>query len=29
MTVTNIRKDPDALTMVITAELDATPERAW
>ena len=29
MTVTNIRKDPEALTMVITAELDATPERAW
>jgi uncharacterized protein YndB with AHSA1/START domain len=29
MTVTNIRKDPEALTMAITAELDATVERAW
>lgn len=29
MTVTKIHKDPDALTMVITAELDATVERAW
>ena len=29
MTVTNVRKDPEALTMSITAELDATPERAW
>jgi uncharacterized protein YndB with AHSA1/START domain len=29
MTVTSIRKDPEALTMMITAELDATVERAW
>ena len=29
MTVTSVEKDPDALTMVITAELDATVERAW
>ena len=29
MTVTSIRKDPEALTMTITTELDATVERAW
>jgi uncharacterized protein YndB with AHSA1/START domain len=29
MTVTNVHKDPDALTMTITVELDATAERAW
>jgi uncharacterized protein YndB with AHSA1/START domain len=29
MTVTTVRKDPDALTMTITAELDATVERSW
>ena len=29
MTVTNVNKDPEALTMTITAELDATVERAW
>lgn len=29
MTVTSVRKDPEALTMAITAELDATVERAW
>jgi uncharacterized protein YndB with AHSA1/START domain len=29
MTVTSIRKDPGALTMTITAELDATVERSW
>jgi uncharacterized protein YndB with AHSA1/START domain len=29
MTNTSIRKDPEALTMTITAELDATVERAW
>ena len=29
MTVTSVRKDPDALTMTITVELDATVERAW
>ena len=29
MTVTSVHKDPKALTMKITAELDATVERAW
>ena len=29
MTVTNVRKDPEALTMTITTELEATVERAW
>jgi hypothetical protein len=29
MTVTSVRKDPDALTMTITVELDASIERAW
>jgi len=29
MTVTAVHKDPDALTMTITAEFDATPERIW
>jgi uncharacterized protein YndB with AHSA1/START domain len=29
MTVTSISKDPEALTMTISAELDATVERAW
>lgn len=29
MTVTSIHKDPETLTMTITAELDATVERAW
>ena len=29
MTVTSIRKDPESLTMTITAELDAPVERAW
>ena len=29
MTVTSVRKDPETLTMTITAELDATVERAW
>ncbi len=29
MTVTSIRKDPDSLSMTITAEFDATPERVW
>lgn len=29
MTVTSVRKDPDALTMTITAEFDATVDRAW
>jgi uncharacterized protein YndB with AHSA1/START domain len=29
MTVTDVRKDPDNLTMTVTAELDATVERAW
>lgn len=29
MTVTAVRKDPAALTMTLTAEFDATPERVW
>ena len=29
MTVTAVRKDPKALTMIITAEFDASPERVW
>ncbi len=29
MTVTNVHKDPAALTMAITAEFDASPERIW
>ena len=29
MTVTAVRKDPEALTMVLTAEFDALPERVW
>jgi uncharacterized protein YndB with AHSA1/START domain len=29
MTVTAVRKDTDALTMTITAEFDASPERVW
>jgi uncharacterized protein YndB with AHSA1/START domain len=29
MTVTNVHKDPEALTMAITVELDAPVERAW
>jgi uncharacterized protein YndB with AHSA1/START domain len=29
MTVTAVRKDPEALTMTIEAELDASPERVW
>ncbi len=29
MTVTALRKDPDALTMTIDAEFDASPERVW
>jgi len=29
MTVTNVQKDPDALTMAITAEFDAPAERVW
>jgi uncharacterized protein YndB with AHSA1/START domain len=29
MTVTAIRKDPQALTMTIDAEFDAGPERVW
>ncbi len=29
MTVTNVHKDPEALTMALTAELDASVERAW
>lgn len=29
MTVTNVHKDPETLTMTLTAEFDATPERVW
>jgi uncharacterized protein YndB with AHSA1/START domain len=29
MTVTTVRKDPETLTMTITAELGVTVERAW
>jgi uncharacterized protein YndB with AHSA1/START domain len=29
MTVTSITKDPQALTMTLTAEFGATPERVW
>ena len=29
MSVTRVDKDPEALTMTITADLDATVERAW
>lgn len=29
MTVTAVTKDPNALTMTLTAELDASPERVW
>jgi uncharacterized protein YndB with AHSA1/START domain len=29
MTVTAVRKDPDALTMTVDAEFEATPERVW
>jgi uncharacterized protein YndB with AHSA1/START domain len=29
MTVTAVRKDPVALTMTLTAEFEATPERVW
>jgi uncharacterized protein YndB with AHSA1/START domain len=29
MTVTDVRKDPQARTMTLDAEFDATPERVW
>jgi hypothetical protein len=29
MTVTAVRKDPQALTMTIDAEFDVSPERVW
>mgnify|MGYP006205091011 CR=1 FL=1 len=29
MTVTNVQKDPSALSMTLTAEFDATVERVW
>ncbi len=29
MTVTAVRKDPDALILTLTAEFDASPERVW
>ena len=29
MTVTSVHKDPDNLTLTVTAEFDAAPERVW
>ena len=29
MTVTSVRKDPEALTMTLTAEFEASPARVW
>ena len=29
MTVTDVRKDPQALTMTLDAEFDTTPDRVW
>jgi len=29
MTVTSVRKDPEALTLTLDAEFEATPERVW
>jgi uncharacterized protein YndB with AHSA1/START domain len=29
MTVTTVRKDPAALSLIITSELDASPQRVW
>jgi len=29
MTVTNVQKDSEKLTLTLTAEFDATPERVW
>jgi uncharacterized protein YndB with AHSA1/START domain len=29
MTVTSVRKDPNALTLTLDAEFDASPERVW
>ena len=29
MTVTAVRKDPEALTLTVTAEFDASPARVW
>jgi uncharacterized protein YndB with AHSA1/START domain len=29
MTVTAVRKDPEALTLTVDTEFDATPERVW
>jgi uncharacterized protein YndB with AHSA1/START domain len=29
MTVTAVRKDPGALTLIVTAEFDASPARVW
>jgi uncharacterized protein YndB with AHSA1/START domain len=29
MSVTNVEKDPEALTMTVTADLDASVERVW
>ena len=29
MTVTSVRTDPDTLTLTLTAEFEASPERVW
>jgi hypothetical protein len=29
MSVTSVEKDPEALTLTVTADLDATADRAW
>jgi len=29
MTVTSVHRDPDGLTLTVTAEFDASPERVW
>jgi len=29
MTVTSVRTDPETLTLILTAEFDASPERVW
>ena len=29
MTVTSVRKDPDALSLILTAEFEASPARVW
>jgi len=29
MTVTDVRKDPEGLTMTLEAEFEASPDRVW